>query len=197
MKCNKDVWTYTIHSNKSKLAPNLTTFCCKWVCEKQTPCFFSHQTTFWFHSNTWPGWTIRCLAGMLHTVVLRRTTVDGSFSLNLIPLHLTVVRTSSEGRCINISPKQRAWAPVLQRYSLKQTRIKLSVGAGPCLIFSKSLRSSDRLLEVMFSNASPSPPSVWPASAAQCWGWGCLSRVGRVGCDMVGQLQASVQGHLS
>lgn len=122
---------------------------------------------------------------MLHILVLRKKkTVDGSLYVYLIcsAFHCSEDLIWGTVHQYTVSPKQRAWAPVLQHCSLKQTRIKLSVGASPCLILSKSLRSSDRLLEVTLSNASPSPPSVWPASAAQCWVWGCLSRVGRVGC---------------
>lgn len=140
-------------------------------------------------------WIIDCFAVILHSVVLRKTTMDWYLFLNLISSTFDCREDficGTVSQCTE-SPKQRTvpCPPALLSKTDKDPAVS------GWLILSKFLRSSDRLLEVMFSNASPSPPTAWPAPAAQCCGWGCSSRVGRVGRVAQWDSSGLLWGHLS
>lgn len=97
------------------------------------------------------------------------TTVLGKIYKKKKKLNLSLNRLFSEFDCIEeiIWGREHQWASVLQRCSLKQTRTELSVGAGPCLILSKSLRSSETPWSDVFRCLSESLPSLRPSPAAR------------------------------
>lgn len=117
----------------------------------------------------WPHFSFRFTCWQVDCLLYNSSWKD---ILKKNKLNLSLNRLFSEFDCIEeiIWGREHQciiWASVLQRCSLKQTRTELSVGAGPCLILSKSLRSSETPWSDVFRCLSDSLPSLRPSPAAR------------------------------